>query len=104
MRIACPSSRLRHLGAIGGIPLLALALGFGEPAACQVERGTACGTSTSVQRTAGRPRPANPGRKHARPGSGSLEKRSGQDGAPPRPTVGEPRRGGVGTLIGITFA
>lgn len=148
-----PSRHVWHIGAVGGIPLLALALGAGDLDARSLERtsGTraardcggqaatgmeTCAGTTAAQNTApgvatscgqaspsapsqdpglsvAGPRPApaagrtpaqTRGKASAKPGGNRLMRRSGDGRVAPPTQSDEPRRGGVGTLIGITFA
>jgi hypothetical protein len=136
-------SNARQLATWGGIPLLALVLTTGTPAAKAADRTpspapthstrdlghpAATGLETcpgsgaaakpaGAQAHDGAPAPpssgtpaashsqASPRDKAAEHGGGSrLLRRSGDGRVAPRAPIEEPRRGGVGTLIGITFA
>jgi len=163
-----PLHPLWHVGIMGGIPLLALALGTGDAPARSLDRSIGVGasrktaapttTGSTTGRTpaaetwrpgtrnheprceddagtpgarAGSPATGSPGggsREAASPASGMreaavsptdahapaksevrrggtrVEKRSSDPRLAPRPTRGEQRRGGVGALIGLTFA
>jgi hypothetical protein len=89
---------------------------LGHPAATGLEPCPGSGTATKpaapAATTPGAPgaqphdvAPANPRDKSAERGGGSrLLRRSGDGRVMPRAPIEEPRRGGVGMLIGITFA
>lgn len=90
-----------NIGVLGGIPLLALALGTGDAPARSL---AGCVGSGSVQVPTVRTQFHARGHHDVRRGGVRVEKRSGDVRIAPRPTSGGGRRGGVGALIGITFA
>lgn len=95
---------------------------LGHPAATGLEAPSGCASTTkpAAPATAHDAAPATPGTgstpaavhsqsnprdKASQQGGGSrLFRRSGDGRVVPRAPIEEPRRGGVGTLIGITFA
>ncbi len=101
MSMSKPRRLSWRLGVVGGIPLLALAMGTGDAPARSLEGHVGSGTAREpAVRTQSHAR----GKPDVRPRGVRVEKRSGNDRIAPRSTSGEQRRGGVGTLIGITFA
>ena len=101
MSMSNPRRPSWHFGVLGGIPLLALALGTGDAAAGSLQGHVGSGTS---QQPPMRTQTHVRGKSDVRRGGVRVEKRSGNGKLAPRSTPGEQRRGGVGTLIGITFA
>lgn len=132
-----------HLGIVGGIPLLALALSTGDATernapAVATRKPAAPATAGPVDASRARARshdpccsdePPVPRARVAEPATGTrvmratdptaspsrtvsddrrggarLAKRPKDGRIPPRSKTGEQRRGGVGALIGITFA
>ena len=91
----------RNLGVLAGIPLFALILGTVDGDARSQERSIAC---RAAQEPAVRTQPDVRGHAGVRRLGVRARKRSGDSRTPPRSTPAEQRRGGVGTLIGITFA
>jgi hypothetical protein len=61
-------------------------------------------TGSREMTAAGRPAPEARARSGDRRGGARVGKPAGDGRMPPRSKSGEPRRGGVGALIGITFA
>ena len=101
MSTSNPRHPLWHIRVLGGIPLLVLALGTGDAPARSPQGYVGSG---AAQKPPVRTQSYVRGRSDARRGGVRVDKRPGDVRIAPRPSSGEQRRGGVGTLIGITFA